>query len=689
MFFNSMNKEKFMELLASVPVPIAIFDSDMRFIFCTQRWYESFEVKKEFLIGKTLFEVNKVMQPHWRTACDEALSGKVISRDIDFFPRVNGREDWIRWVMQPWYDGDQKIGGVVLFAEIITDRISLKEQQEKYQAKLEATVFERTADLEYSKQLSEAYAQDLEHKAVELLQAKQDAEKASKVKSSFLANMSHELRTPLSSIIGLSNVLSRTELSSEQVNFLSIILQSANNMLALVNDILDLAKIEADGLVLDIKPFHFLEQIADSISPLQALALEKKLLLQTHFDVSDEYVLGDPLRIRQIITNLVGNAIKYTDHGKIEINVKGLDKNDYFEFVISIRDTGIGISKEILPKIFDKFIQADDSGTKKYGGTGLGLSITKELVLSMNGSVHVESILGSGTTFTVHLPLHKCKEYKIQEISTSLLKQQSNNDKIPAYQARILVAEDHIFNQVLMDRLLFQMGITNFTIVADGLEAFSHWKSGAYDIIIMDCSMPILSGFDVTRQIRSEELASGKHIPIIALTANAMAGDRQACLDCGMDDYLSKPFNEAELLEILSRWIDFNPHVFSSFTPINSNKLEDNQHHIINLSFIKDYADNNIETEKDLISIFMNQSLEIIKEMEGASQDVTSDDWQELAHKLKGGARSVGANKLSDMCQNIQQCHSKDITARMKIQNEVSNHYMEIQSQLESYLKTI
>lgn len=382
----------------------------------------------------------------------------------------------------------------------------------------------------------------------------ENANIANRAKSEFLANMSHELRTPLNSILGMNKLLQGMNLSEDQKGLIDVMYRSSVNLLDLVNDILDLSKIEAGKMSLErigFDPAYVLDGVIHAMNPL---ADEKLLRIVTHYNEGDfPYVLGDPARLLRILMNLVGNAVKYTEKGRVDIAASSRRLDDIrVELRFEVTDTGIGISEEKQKGIFEKFVQADTSTTRKYGGTGLGLAITKELVELMGGIIGVRSKEDVGSTFWFAIPFEitdKLHEQKYMRAQKMLL------GTILPQKANILVAEDHPLNQILVRKLLQKFGIGHFKIVENGQEVVDVWKQESWDVILMDCHMPKKSGYDATEEIRQLEKETGAHTPVVAMTANAMIGDREKCLRCGMDEYISKPINFDELQKILGQWI--------------------------------------------------------------------------------------------------------------------------------------
>jgi signal transduction histidine kinase/NO-binding membrane sensor protein with MHYT domain/ActR/RegA family two-component response regulator len=395
-----------------------------------------------------------------------------------------------------------------------------------------------------------------------LKKAKESAEKANTSKSEFLANMSHELRTPLNSILGMLRLLKEAKLPKEEYDMAEVAFRSSTNLLNIVNDILDLSKIEAGAVNLEHIGMDLNYALKGVTLTLYPIAKEKRLSL-TWLNENQKipYVLGDPTRFARVVTNLVGNAIKYTHEGRVDLRTSFKKVDDtHIEFRCEVADTGIGIPKEKQQSIFDKFTQADTSTTRQYGGTGLGLAITKQLVELMGGSIGVESEVGTGSLFWFVVPFEVTDRLNQEK---QIRKSKRTTGTIPSEKARILVAEDQLLNQVLIKKLLKKFDIGVCEVVSNGVEAVKAYREGAWDAILMDCHMPEKNGYDTTREIRNLEKETGAHVPIIAMTANAMSGDKEECLRCGMDEYASKPINIDELKEILGQWILFSDLVSS------------------------------------------------------------------------------------------------------------------------------
>jgi PAS domain S-box-containing protein len=650
------------QFVKNAPAAIAMFDLDMRYLQVSRQWIENYKLSGRDIIGCSHYDVFPEVPERWKEIHQRCLKGAIERCEEDAFIRADGSIDWLCWEIQPWHTPAGEIGGILMFTQHITER---KRTQE------------------------------------ELRQAKLNAEAANRAKSEFLANMSHEIRTPMNGIIGMSNLLLDTPLDQEQRDFAETVRSSAEALLSIMNDVLDFSKIEAGRLSFETLDFE-LETILDgTLNLLAERARAKGIELASAIadDVST-CLRGDPGRLRQVLLNLVANAVKFTETGEVFIRVTLESATEtHARLRIEVKDSGIGIPEEVLPRLFQAFQQADNSTTRRFGGTGLGLAISRKLVELMGGEIGVQSKPGSGSTFWFTVTLEKqpvaraaamtpeaalagvrvlivddnetnrrvlhfqvarwkmrdteassadealallktaaargepCEivisdmqmpgvdgltlarqieadaacgsprllmltsmgqrlgepELRAAGIALCLVKPVKQAELLRALTAimrgpeilheltdpttppappqpavprnkglRILLAEDNAVNQKLAIRQLQKLGY-QADVVGTGRGVLEAVRRAAYDLILMDCQMPDLDGYETTRQIRESDWVNSEGRPvrsvrIIAITANAMQGDREKCIEAGMDDYITKPVDFSKLQALLGSW---------------------------------------------------------------------------------------------------------------------------------------
>lgn len=610
-------KNFFKQMLNAIPHLIFYKDINSKYLGCNKAFTEQFiGMTEEEIIGKTDLDFNK----------DKTVARLYMEKDKEVFDSIDKRsyEQTIRMaddklidieiIKTPFFDENGKIFGLIGVARDVTER---KENE------------------------------------LELVRAKEQAESSNVMKSQFLANMSHEIRTPMSGVLGYLDLLSKTSLSSEQMEFIKDARSASVMLLHLINDILDLSKIEAGKLEMVNIPFNLRATVEEAILLLTPKASEKNLKILTMINLNvPERIEGDPGRLRQIIINLVGNAVKFTEVGEITVLVEIMTENDEMAIIrFQIKDTGIGISEEGIKKLFKPFVQADTSTTRKHGGTGLGLAISRQLVKMMDGDISVESQLGIGSTFifsinTKVIQSFKGLEYSINKSETdsmgkSLITGYIVKETINELKPRILLVED---NEMIRKIIIKMFKHKNMTcdIAINGSEAIDAVADKNYDIVFMDCQLPVIDGYESTERIRSLE-GDKKHTIIIAMTANAMDGDREKCIKAGMDDYISKPID----FEIMFRKIE-----------LSVNQREQNWEHF-------DLIEGNIDTFVSKTGLTKDDARELFEEylkyvpnlIDDIFKAIGRNDFKkisEIAHQLKGSSGTLRINSIYELAMDIQ-----------------------------------
>ena len=514
-------------VMNAIPAFISYVDAEQRYQVVNEHYERGFGIQRQEIVGKTVAELvgwqtHRKMWPY----VDKALKGHEQQYEVTMeLANLGPRTLSVHYV--PDFGADSRVKGYYTLATDITDNKQAEEELRDYRDHLEERVRERTAQLE---------------------SARDEAQKANRAKRDFLARMSHEIRTPLNGVIGLSRLLMKSELPRRELEYARNLASSAHVLLHLVNEILDFSKIEAGKVVLNDESFHVGRLLDETRELLAPLAAEKGLRLHVTTGGELEWHVGDQARIRQVLVNLVGNAIKFTGEGRVEVSAAEASRSDgHVQVRFAVRDTGPGIPEENRSRIFRHFERTGSSDSQELEGTGLGLAICKALVELMGGEIGVDSAEATGSIFFFTLPLKPGQRRAEEEAAPFPM------GRATSAGTRILIAEDNPVNQLVTRRVLEDLGY-QVDVVGNGREALEALKQGEYALVLMDCRMPELDGYEAARRIRQDEIG-GAGLPIVALTANAVKEDLDRCLEVGMNDYLSKPFSEDDLEGVLSRWI--------------------------------------------------------------------------------------------------------------------------------------
>lgn len=475
------------------------------------------------------------------------------------------------------------------------------------------------------------------------------ATEASAMKSNFVAHMSHEIRTPLNGVMGMMGLLASTPLTREQREYLELARSSGDALMTVINDVLDIAKIEAGRVDIEWRSFDLRELVDRCIEMLVASAAAKGLELRCTVDEQvPRHVVGDRTRVGQVLTNLITNAVKFTVEGKVAVRaVVAARDEDSVTVRFSVSDTGIGISPERIDQMFDAFAQADVGTTRRFGGTGLGLTIAQELTQLMGGTLTAASVVGEGSTFTCTIPFVRAVEFESADepMADATGAASTNGDRSAEICSRVLVAEDQHVNWVLIERMLEHRGHASAN-AGTGREVLEQLDSQRYDLILMDCHMPVLDGYETARKIRQREAEAGTvRIPIVAMTANAMLGDRERCLAAGMDDYMAKPITPEMLDEVLARWLPVAPD-----TP-----------QLLDRARLKQLR--SLFPGQEMSGVLEHLRAELDAEVQSINSAYGSGDRDALAeaiHRLKGSTGMIGATKLADAADALRAVLEED-----------------------------
>jgi PAS domain S-box-containing protein len=567
----------------------------------------------------------------------------------------------------------------------------------------------------------DAYAIRMISSMMDLTERKREAEtrlardaamESARLKSQFLANMSHEIRTPMNSVIGMTDILLHTELTAEQREFVEVVRMSGESLLTIINDILDFSKIEAGKLTLEMLDFEPRTTIEDVITMLLEQIRVKSLKLSSFVEPNvPDTVCGDPGRLRQVLTNLISNAIKFTPQGGIKVHaMKDAESDTDVILRFEVTDTGVGVPPEARACLFQPFSQVDASTTRKYGGTGLGLAICKQLVDLMGGQIDCSSVPDQGSTFWFTVRFQKpCAAILPTPVSLLTAQQHANSltPRIPEAirnRTRILVAEDNIFNQKVILRQVREMGF-GADAVADGTEVLEALHRIPYDLVLMDCQMPEMDGYACAAEIRRWEDDTQKHMPVIAMTAHVMKEDRDKCLAAGMDDFLSKPVRVAHLEAVLTRWLLTStpiaaiaasiPLSNSPQDPDGPDSREDKPSEAhpaplpIDMELFLELAGNNPQRLEELVAHYIRQTTEQLIKLRDAIATGAATDVKYIAHSAAGSSATCGMNPLFTLLRELERIgNTVRLAEAPRVYAQIQAEFTRTEQFLHAYLET-
>ena len=615
---------------------VLIFNKNFQIEYINPKFEAATGFKTAEILGRNLLEIDffDVFDPTFKDY-KQAIIYQKNYRGEFLVRKENGDKFWISASLSPIISQGSKTKFVQVSEDITSQKIAQEELQKSHDV-LEEMVLERTSELEETnRKLLEEINTRISYEK-ELISAKNIAESANQAKSMFLAKVSHELRTPMNGILGMTGILLDTKLEPKQERALKIVKYSADSLLTIINDILDFSKIEAGKFKLNLMQFYLLDVINASLEIIEPQANAKNLNLKFNIDNNIKlFVKGDANRLQQVLINLLGNAVKFTNNGSVELNAKlNFILGNNIEVLFSVSDSGIGIPRSIQSELFESFFQVEPTMTRKYGGTGLGLSISKEIVELMNGRIWFESEENIGSTFYFTANFEICSR---EDISNQYTKEDDKSD-LNLSEINVLVAEDSIINQEVITEYFNNLNI-KFEIANNGEEAVNKSLNMQYDIIFMDLQMPVLDGLTATSKIRNNKNNPNNNTVIVALTAHAGEEHKKECIEYGMNIVLTKPFNFEEISNVLVNYKTYE--IQNYYLPAN-------------MEYLAKSVNNNEMVINRIINYFVDNSKTVIESM---NEDLKKMDFIALnakSHKLKSEVGNFGAKKAMTLAKNLE-----------------------------------
>ncbi len=656
---DELELRKRSSIIEESPASILITDLDFHIEYVNPAFVVNSGYSEEEIIGQNVrilqsgYTPKEVYQEMFeKIKTGHPWKGELLNR------KKSGELFWESTTISPIRDHDGNISHYAAIKEDVTDRKQAEEELRRHRDNLQELVAEQTAHI---------------------IAAKEEAEAANQAKSAFLANTSHEIRTPMNAIIGMSELLLETRLSDEQRGYLTTVAKSARALLELLNQILDLSKLEGGKMTLEQIPFDLHETLNEALITFYAAAKRKRIELRLDIDPTVESCrIGDPTRLRQIIINLVGNALKFTSRGHVTISVEAAEQSDQLHF--SVADSGIGIPPERLDAIFESFTQADQSTARKHGGTGLGTTISKQFVELMNGRIWVESEVGVGSNFhfTIETPA----------TDSAICQQRGERQRWRATRPLNILLVDDVEENIELATVRLEQRDHLITAARNGREALHAYMLGHYDIILMDIQMPEMNGYEATTEIRRREEAGSEHIPIIAMTASVLKQDRERCLSAGMDAFVSKPVDFDELYRVMAKLLpDAFEQIETPPSPPSSLSFEkQGQLRLIDLHAAIDIWGDE-KAYRTALHHFVTTNREMLEQFQQHLANNSLSEAKQLAHKLKGVAGNLALKALEEITKKLDSLlKKKDINATRTLLPQFTHRWEETIAQIDQHL---